>query len=268
MITPFIFKWINFCSFVFLRNNSFFEKAMMMYMTSLLKKKLAGIQKLKCLVLILVWCFSGGTRPVLAGSVPGLAHTLVETIAPVSLDQMATAAGKIVIGRCLSATPQTLSHETASRLRFPGTARITEYVFQIEQTLKGQKHQTLHFKQLSSLTGIRGQSVLYSMPTYEIGQDYLLFLTQESEIGLCSPVGLFQGAFRLQREPSGQVLAINGNQNLGLFTQKFPIERVLSRKLTPSEKIFSEHRKGPLPVATLILATCEALKMAGPHPGL
>lgn len=238
---------------------------MITHMTSVFTKRFLGRQCLLCLILIQVWWVPEVTLPVVAGSVPGLNHTcaLVETIAPVSLDQMAKAAGKIVIGRCLSASPQMLSQETASRLRLPGTARITEYVFHIEQTLKGQKHQALHFKQISSLTGIRGQSVLYSMPAYEIGQDYLLFLTQESEIGLCSPVGLFQGAFRLQRDPSGQVLAINGNQNLGLFTQKFPIERILSRKLTPSEKTFSEQGKGPLPVQTLILATREILKTAG-----
>ncbi|MBI4750473.1 MAG: hypothetical protein HY774_18480 [Acidobacteria bacterium] len=225
---------------------------------------ISRIQLTMCLGLTLIWLFQVDQLCLLASSTPGLRHAAprVETIAPVNLDQMAKAAGKIVIGRCLSATPQFLSREMAGRLRLPGTGRIMEYVFSIEQTLKGRKSQTIQFKQIHSLTGLNGQSLLHSMPHYEIGREYLLFLTQESEVGLCSPVGLFQGAFRLQQDKAGQVVATNGNQNVGLFPQTTPLESRLKRQLTPLEKAYSAQGKGPLPVETLILATKEILKAA------
>jgi hypothetical protein len=217
-----------------------------------------------CLGLTLIWLFQIDHCALIASSSPGLrsGYSWVETIAPVNLDQMAKAAGKIVIGRCLSATPQSLSRETVARLRLPGTGRIMEYVFSIERTLKGRKSQTIQFKQIHLLTGLNGQSLLHSMPHYEVGHEYLLFLTQESEVGLCSPVGLFQGAFHLQQDKAGQVVAINGNQNVGLFPQTTPIESRLKRRLTPLEKAYSAQGKGPLPVETLILATREILKAA------
>lgn len=234
----------------------------MKQITPFFNKMVSGIRLTICLGLTLIWLFQLDHSALRASSPPGLrsGYSWVETIAPVTLDQMAKAAGKIVMGRCVSVNPQSLSRETAARLGLPGTGRIMEYVFSVEQTLKGQKSQTIQFKQVHSLTGLRGQSLLHSMPHYAIGQEYLLFLTQESEVGLCSPVGFFQGAFRLQRSPSGQVLATNGNQNLGLFSRAFPLESRLKRRLSPLEKAYLNQGKGPLPVETLIFATQEILK--------
>lgn len=39
-------------------------------------------------------------------------------------------------------------------------------------------------------------------PSYLVGDELVLFLTKESRLGLCAPVGLDQGALRVQRAES------------------------------------------------------------------
>ncbi len=54
------------------------------------------------------------------------------------------------------------------------------------------------------------------IPTYAIGDELVLFLTRESRLGLCAPVGLRQGCFRVTRRGNRRY-AQNGVENRHLF---------------------------------------------------
>jgi hypothetical protein len=59
-------------------------------------------------------------------------------------------------------------------------------------------------------------NALPEIPRLQVGKDYLLLTTQPSSVGLSVPVGLGQGSFLVSGKP-GQEIAVNGNNNLGLF---------------------------------------------------
>ena len=66
-------------------------------------------------------------------------------------------------------------------------------------------------------------------------------------LGLTSPVGLFQGAFRVIEE-NGRNMVINGNNNVGLFKELSAeeMELGLSSSLTQGETGLMNVKKGPL----------------------
>jgi hypothetical protein len=66
--------------------------------------------------------------------------------------------------------------------------------------------------------GANGQqrlSALPELPTLRMGEQYLLFVTKESAIGLSAPVGLGQGTFKIV-DDGKQVVAVNEFDNQGL----------------------------------------------------
>ena len=78
---------------------------------------------------------------------------------------------------------------------------------------------------LTQVTRIEG------MPRYVPGQEYLLFLNQESRLGFSSPIGLLQGAFRVQGRGTSRTV-VNGmrNANLLIDTRKSIQQRVRERQ--------------------------------------
>ncbi len=78
---------------------------------------------------------------------------------------------------------------------------------------------------LTQLTRIEG------MPRYLPGQEYLLFLNQDSRLGFSSPIGLIQGAFRVRGEGTSRTV-VNGmrNANLLIDTRKSMQQRARERQ--------------------------------------
>ena len=74
-------------------------------------------------------------------------------------------------------------------------------------------------------------SRIEGMPGYVPGQEYLLFLNQESRLGFSSPIGLIQGAFRVRGQGTSRTV-INGmrNANLLIDTRKSIQQRALERQ--------------------------------------
>ncbi len=78
---------------------------------------------------------------------------------------------------------------------------------------------------LTQLTRIEG------MPRYLPDQEYLLFLTQESRLGFSSPIGLLQGAFRVQGQGTSRTVVNGmGNANLLIDTRKSIQQRARERQ--------------------------------------
>jgi hypothetical protein len=94
-----------------------------------------------------------------------------------------------------------------------------------------------------------------AMPTYEVGQELLLFLVGDSQLGLTSPVGLGQGAFRVEDDGSGGRVAVNAFGNAGLFRglSAAAAARALGAEgLGAGESALLAADKGPVPLDPLL----------------
>jgi len=106
----------------------------------------------------------------------------------------------------------------------PGGKRVPvmEYTLSVSASLKGKTDATIvvrhiRFPGLSIAAG-GGSGVPSGFPTYKVREHLVLFLTEESQIGLSSPVGLMQGVFHIQDNEDGKpVYVVNGINNAGLF---------------------------------------------------
>lgn len=135
-----------------------------------------------------------------------------------NLTTMATRAGTIVRGRCL----------TVTKVRDASPLPYVEYTFVVLEALKGCRDD--EGKVLAQITfrhaadrpaeerpdGTRVAALRLGLPRYQEGEEVVLFLTRESHLGLCSPVGLPQGVFRIRRQ-DGRATVQNDCDNRGLF---------------------------------------------------
>jgi hypothetical protein len=134
----------------------------------------------------------------------------------------------VFVGTCIGIEP-------TRELIAGGNLAVTRYTFDIEQVLKGELPARFTFTQLghparAALKGelsSHGQAVqrgltLHGAADFGVGDRLMMFLTPNYQNGrLTYPVGLDQGAFRLETDAIGQVLARNDMNNLGLFTAPF-----------------------------------------------
>ncbi|MBX7222801.1 MAG: hypothetical protein K1Y36_22825 [Blastocatellia bacterium] len=180
-------------------------------------------------------------------------NSFSSTVAAVSMPQMTRAAGRIFVGICREVAERT---EPVPKL---GQVTTLEYRFSVVRTLKGETRETLTIRHLKTVR--RSGTVLGGLvPTYQVGGQYLLFLTAESQIGLCAPVGLQQGTFRVTTDAAGHQVAVNGNDNLGLFRSSKPWEQLLARPLSATEHKAVSQRSGPVELNSLLTLTAGFLK--------
>jgi len=122
-----------------------------------------------------------------------------------NMERMAKQSGRIVEG--------VVSSSSESSIIGPGGKQVPvmEYTLSVSTSLKGKADGALVVRHIK-LPGMSG------FPTYKTGEHLILFLTQESPIGLSAPVGLMQGVFRVQADKKGEsVRVVNGINNAGLF---------------------------------------------------
>ncbi len=114
----------------------------------------------------------------------------------------------------------------------------TRYSFQVTDSLHGvANQQVVVIKQFGLAepiqldNGVTRVSRIEGMPRYVPGQEYLLFLNQESRLGFSSPIGLIQGAFRVRGQGTSRTV-VNGmrNANLLIDTRKSMQQRVRERQ--------------------------------------
>ncbi len=114
----------------------------------------------------------------------------------------------------------------------------TRYTFRVTDSIHGvANQQVVVIKQFGLAepiqldNGVTQVSRIEGMPRYLPGQEYLLFLNQDSRLGFSSPIGLLQGAFRVQgRGTSRTVINGMGNANLLIDTRKSIQQRVRERQ--------------------------------------
>lgn len=104
-----------------------------------------------------------------------------------ALAELADNAEHIVVATCQKVEPE-LVHGNI----------YTRYSFLVSETVKGDKEQTLTLH----LPGGQFQGInsrIAGMPVFARGDEAVLFLTIENQLGHAWPVGLGQGAFRIER---------------------------------------------------------------------
>lgn len=131
---------------------------------------------------------------------------LATTVRPLSLKEITSSAKTVFYGTCLKAEP--VEHSS------PGIP-VVEYTFEVKQAIKGvAKGETYVFRQVRS--GDDGGAGISGVPSYQPGQQYMLFLHGKSGRGLTSPVGLQQGTFKAVKTRDGKLGLMNllNNRNL------------------------------------------------------
>jgi hypothetical protein len=157
------------------------------------------------------------------------AHTL-----PRGIDQLTTEADLIVRGAVLSAKVE--PHPELKNLK---TVLIS---LRVDETWKGTAAKTLEFRQY--IWDIRDE---LDAARYRKGEALLLFLGPTSQYGLRSPVGLEQGRFQLLRDKAGQIVAVNGRHNAGLFDGADERSRAKGIQLsTRSRAVIQRKAGGPV----------------------
>ena len=116
-----------------------------------------------------------------------------------------------------------------------GEILYTSYSFRVSKAIKGDVDDTLELRQVSFpsyISGERKALEIPGMPSYRVGEEYVLVLTAESSLGLSVPVGLPQGCFRVSSNPkTGAKQISNGLNNAGLFDGMSLQKNVALRKL-------------------------------------
>ena len=109
------------------------------------------------------------------------------SVLPLYLDEIVTDAAVAFQGKALE------SHSE----RDPQTGSIVTYsTFEVQEVLKGEAGATHTIKQIGGK--IEGEiNQITGVPTFTVGESYILFLYGVSASGFSSPVGLGQGKFNI-----------------------------------------------------------------------
>src|SRR5207245_11694579 len=113
----------------------------------------------------------------------------------------------------------------------------------VEKNLKGTATYALTFRQF--IWDIRDK---YYAAGYRKGQELLLLLNKTSEYGLTSPAGVEQGRFGISRDAKGNLTAVNGHGNVGLFANFAEQMKRPGLNLSPrTSALVARHRQEPVP---------------------
>jgi len=130
-------------------------------------------------------------------------------VRPINLEEMTQRADRIFSGRCVDV--RVIEDPEVG-------SRVTEATFEVDQAVKGALGDTVTIKLHGgpATTGGSGSDVV-GQPRFEPGEEVILFLYGESELGLSAPVGLGQGKFTVFVDKHGRKLALNEFGNKTLF---------------------------------------------------
>ncbi len=118
------------------------------------------------------------------------------SVLPLSLEQLSTQASLIFFAEVVS--NQSKRDEKSGRI-----ATFTE--FKITDLIKGNTELTHTIKQIGGYDPeSKTRLFIHGVPTFQVGNSYVVFLPETSNLGFSSPLGLYQGSY--------SVTTINGEQ--------------------------------------------------------
>ena len=159
------------------------------------------------------------------------------SLRPVNLPEMVQQADRIVVARAVE--------EWTGRDERGIPATIT--TFEVTQSLKGGPLSRIRIKQLG-VTEVQPDGLatfVEGMPRYQKGTEYLLFFKPDSVFGFTSPVGAFQGAFRVRTADQGKKAVLNGVNNANLL-YGLDDEHKIRLGLLPEHFPFVSRERGPV----------------------
>src|SRR5436305_1001857 len=114
------------------------------------------------------------------------------SVLPLDLDQLVANAEQVVHVRCVAvaAVPDATV----------GVATVTSFV--VFDRVKGKAAPDLQVRQAGG--ELDGRVIRYPVPTFRVGEEYVLFMPGASSAGLASPVGLAQGVFHVVPGATGK----------------------------------------------------------------
>ena len=137
------------------------------------------------------------------------------TVLQLNLEQLTALSQKVFVGRCASVVQE---RDSAGR-------PVQVITYDVEEMIKGEPTARVTFRQL----GLTGDSsdhqemgdltvvgVFRELPRYEVGEESVVFLSEEGRLGLAAPVGFMQGKFDV-KVTDGKKTVVNGAGNRGLF---------------------------------------------------
>lgn len=134
------------------------------------------------------------------------------TVLQLNLQQMTWLAERVFVGTCISVKAEKDS-----------SGKPVQYVtYEVSDMIKGTAADRVTFKQLGATEDqiTRGDEtivgVFRELPRYRVGEESVVFLSEEGVLGLTAPIGLGQGKFVVQEHEGGKTV-INGMGNRGLF---------------------------------------------------
>lgn len=160
------------------------------------------------------------------------------SVAPANLNYLVENAQTIVRGNVVSTVVE--PHPQLANLQ---TVVVTVAV---SKTLKGPAEGTITFRQyVGNGKEQRGAG------GYHKSEELLLFLKRPSLYGLTSPVAMDQGHFRVLRDKQGNRYAVNGRENIGLFSGVETKSQARGAVFSPEAKAMMSKRAGQVSLGVL-----------------
>ena len=148
-------------------------------------------------------------------------------VRPLALDEMTASAATIFEGKCIA-------NQT---LREPGTKLIVTYTtFAVSDAIKGAPGTTHVIKQIGGTLPNGDSMHVEGVPTFTVGEDYIVFLNGVSSLGFSSPTGLSQGRFNIEQGEDGP-RATNGRDFREMAALLPPNKIPTSLRASPAARI-------------------------------
>ena len=140
------------------------------------------------------------TAVVLGASLAGPAGAA--SVRPLGLDEVIDSAATAFEGTCIDNRTE----------RDPQTNLVVTYTtFAVNDVLKGTVPATHTIKQIGGTLASEGMGFrVEGIPTFAVGQRYVVFLAGVSSAGFSSPIGLGHGQFAVSQDVTGPSVTVRG----------------------------------------------------------
>jgi hypothetical protein len=138
------------------------------------------------------------------------------SVLPLYLDEVIDTASVAFEGKCIANRTE----------REAGTNLVVTYTtFEVRDVLKGAVGKTHEIKQIGGAAGEGNLDFrVKGVPSFTVGEDYVVFLAGVSSAGFSSPIGLGQGKFGIESKAGGRRVA-NG-RDFQDMTARMTVDRV------------------------------------------
>lgn len=160
-------------------------------------------------------------------------------VLPLGLDNLHGKAKLVFLGECLS---NSVAMDSQS-------GRVATYTtFAVLENFKGSAGATHTIKQVGgNLPGASLQVRVSGVPQFEVGQRYVVFLPQVSELGFSTPVGLGQGVFKVTSDKATGAQMVSNGRDVGELMENIAHSKLPGRvadmlRAMPSKEVPAQAR--------------------------